>query len=991
MKYVIRSGKYLISSGRWRWLLGFLALMVVMAPHVAQVYVHSLWFASLGYASVYWGSFWIKSGLFAGFFGLTLLILRGSFWALERAYADYHLEGTLTRFDNQAVEVNPGRFIKPLAWGVSLVWGLLIGLMMAARWELFVLFFNGSPGNEQDPIFGRPLGFFLFSWPVYQMLASWLSGVAIIIFLGTLLYGFFTHTSHMPSILKNEALRVAALACSLALAFLLGIYAWRFYLGRFSQIWRERDIFTGIGYTEAHILLPGLSLMACTLLGAAGIAVLNAMLWRRGRYLVLALAVPIVAYGGLTIATNYVSNLIVKPNELGRQSRYIKHNIDGTRRAFGLDRLKTRDFPAAPGVADFNLSRNRAALDNIRLWDWQALQATLRQVQVLRTYYDFPDVDVDRYRIGGRLRQVMIAARELDVERLPPASRNWINDRLVYTHGYGVTVNTADGFTPGGRPRFLLSDVPVRSTTPEIKLTRPEIYFGQKTDTHVYVKTRQKEFDYPRGETNAYTEYKGTGGVPLGSFIRRFLLAWSLGDLSKIPFSNDITPDSRVLMYRNIRERVGRIAPFLFYDNDPYIVIGNDGRLYWIIDAYTSSLYYPYSRHYRAAGEWANYLRNSVKVVVDAYDGTTNFYVFEPRDPIIRAYQAAFPGLFREAGQMPAGLHEHVRYPELLFRTQAEVYGLYHMQDVRLFFGREDVWSVAGEDDAAAGVGFLPPGMAPPGAAPPGAAPPRMTLPGMRQSNQAARGPGTATVPLDPYFVLMPLPGENTGEEFVQILPFTPSNRRNMIGWMAGRSDGTAYGSLLTYNFPKSQLVDGPAQIKARINQDPYLSGQFTLWNQQGSTVLRGNMLVLPLGRGLLYIEPIFLQANQSPMPELRLVVLGTQERIVYGTSFQQALTKLLGDAPSGDARSGDASKQDTDVAQAPPISTRQKTRPGQSNPANRVAVPVAGANRQQLINRAAQDLEDYQRLTSQGRYSEAGQRLEAVRTALEKLRREGQ
>ncbi|HVF11000.1 MAG TPA: UPF0182 family protein, partial [Abditibacteriaceae bacterium] len=647
---------YMNGSSKRYWILSLLLAIAILAPRLAQVYIDSLWFDSLGYTSVYWYSIWIKLGLFAGFWAVTFLILRGAFWLLERAFAGYTLSGTVVRFDNQPLDLEPRLFIKPLAWGVSIVWGLLIGLAMAARWEMFLLYFNGRAGADPDPIFGKPLGFFLFTWPVHQMLASWLSGLAIIILIGALLYGFFAFNSSMPGIIKREAMRVAVLASSLALAFILIIYAWRFYLGRFSQLWRDHEVFTGVGYTQANVLLPGHMLIAFMLLGAAVIVILNALLWRRPRLLVLALAVPLISYGGLILAENYVSNFVVKPNELGLQSPYIKHNINGTRRAFGLDRITSHDFPTATGVAAFNLGQNRTALDNIRLWDWQALQATLRQVQVLRTYYDFPDVDVDRYRINGRMRQVMIAARELDVERLPSASRNWVNDRLVYTHGYGVTMNTADGFTPEGRPRFLLSDVPVRSTAPEIKLTRPEIYFGQKTDTHVYVKTKQKEFDFPQGESNAYTTYEGTGGIPLGGFMRRSLLAWSLGDLSKIPFSNDITPESRVLMYRNIRERVQRLAPFLSYDNDPYVAIGTDGRLYWMIDAFTSSLYYPYSRHYRAGEQWANYFRNSVKVVIDAYNGTAHFYVFDEADPIIQAYRRAFPKLFRDAVDMPAGL-----------------------------------------------------------------------------------------------------------------------------------------------------------------------------------------------------------------------------------------------------------------------------------------------------------------------------------------------
>jgi uncharacterized membrane protein (UPF0182 family) len=899
--------KIMTGSRKWLAFFGLFAVVFLFAPRFVQIYVDSLWFNSLGYSSVFWYSLRVKWELFFGFFGLTLALLQGSLWLLQRAFAPYNLGGMRIRIDTFDIDLASERFLKPVGWGLSVLWAFGQGVAMASQWPLFALYLYGKAGATTDPIFHKPLGFFLFRWPVQSMLASWLFSMAVLVLLATLLYVFFVAIAPMPEILKREARRTATVAYSAALAPVLCIYAWHFSLARFSQIWKNDEIFTGIGYTQAHILIPGFMLVALTLLGTATVNIANAVRWQRPLLSLYVLAVPLTTY--------------------------IKHNIEGTRRAFKLDSIESRDFSTKPGVAAFRLNeeKNRTALENIRLWDWQALQATLRQVQVLRTYYDFPDVDVDRYVIKGQKRQVMIAARELDIDRLPAASRNWVNDRLVYTHGYGVTINTANGFTAEGRPHFLLSDVPVKSTIPEIKLTRPEIYFGQKTDNPVYVKTKQKEFDFPQGDTNAYTTYQGTGGVELGGPVRRLLLAWALGDLSKIPFSSDITPQSRVLLHRNILERAQRIAPFLQYDDDPYIVVGKNGRLYWMIDAYTSSSYYPYSRHYPVAGQWANYMRNSVKVVIDAYNGTTDFYAFDAKDPIINSYRAIFPELFKDVRAMPRDLREHVRYPEQMFRTQAEVYGLYHMQDVRLFFGREDVWSVAGEGSD------IPDGGSGPG-----------------QMRTRPDGDSSAQ-PLDPYFVLMPLPGEDAQTEFVQILPFTPSRRRNMIGWIAGRSDGNAYGSLLAYDFPKSQLVDGPAQIKARINQDPFLSGQFTLWNQHGSTILRGNMLVIPLGGALLYVEPIFLQANQSPTPELRLVVLATQEHIVYGTNFQEALGKLLGEN-GGPASTSALSSSTT-------------------------------SQRQSLINRAANDLEAYQRLTSQGRYSEAGKRLERVRRALEQLR----
>ena len=526
-----------------------------------------------------------------------------------------------------------------------------------------------------------------------------------------------------------------------------------------------------------------------------------------------------------------------------------------------MDRVSQREFPAETTVEAADPANNQATLQNIRLWDWRALQDTLRQIQEIRTYYDFPDIDIDRYEIDGTTRQVMLATRELNVDKLPESSRNWINEKLIYTHGYGITMNPVNGFTPEGLPTLILSNMPVQSTVRGLTVTRPEIYFGELTNTDVYVKTRQKEFNYPQGQTNSLTSYEGNGGIVLGGFLRRIIIALDRGDLAKLPFSDDVNKDSRLLMRRNVRDRVSALAPFLTYDPDPYIVLGDDGRLSWIMDAFTVSDSYPYSTHYRLDGDLINYMRNSVKVVIDAYDGTTTFYVFDTEDPIIAAYRRIFPSLFKDAATMPPGLRKHVRYPELLLKLQAEVYGLYHMTDPEAFYNREDLWTVATE------VGM-------------------------------SEGGEQATQTMQPNFVLMKLPGE-TGVEFVEILPFTPANRNNLIGWIAGRSDGAQYGTSVVYNFPKTKLVDGPLQIEARIDQNAQLSGQLTLWNQQGSHVRRGALLVIPSGRALLYAEPIYLQAERSPMPELRLVVLALQDRLAYGPTFESAMAALFGGAVS--------------------------------------------------------------------------------------------
>ncbi len=613
--------------------------------------------------------------------------------------------------------------------------------------------------------------------------------------------------------------------------------------------------------------------------------------------------------------------------------------MEWTGHGLAFDTMGQREFAAENSISTPDLGANRPTLENIRLWDWKALQDTLRQIQAFRTYYDFSDVDVDRYRIAGQERQMMIGAREINLDRLPESSRNWINEKLIYTHGYGVTMNTANGFDTEGKPRFMLSNMPVESSSQGTKVDRPQIYFGQETDSNVYVKTKQNEFDYPQGDTNKYTTYEGSGGIRVGSGARRLVLAYALGDLSKLPFSDDVTADSRVLIHRNIRDIVNSLAPFLIYDTDPYIVVGSDGGLYWIIDAFTESETYPYATHYIADQRSINYIRNSVKVVIDAYNGSVHFYVFDSQDPLIATYRATFPSLFRDASQMPADLRAHIRYPETLLRTQGEVYGLYHTQNPKVFFQREDLWSIATLD---------------------------VTDNEGKKSKQ----------PIDPYYVLMQLPGENSPAEFVIIVPFTPANRNNMIGWMAGRSDSENYGKLLAYNFPKSRLTDGPSQIEARINQDAQLSAQFTLWNQQGSKIVRGHLLVIPLGRSLLYVEPIYLKAESSPMPELRLVVLATQDRIGYGKSFAEAMTSLFGeDAAAATSPAGSATAPANETASA------TQPKPG-------TAPAAAASDVQALISQAIQEFEDYQRLTSQGKLAEAGQKLEQHKRTLEQLRK---
>jgi uncharacterized membrane protein (UPF0182 family) len=925
---------------RWRRTLLFIGagvIAIIMGTKTALSYwVDLLWFRSLGYSDVFWTTWRIEWGVFAIFAVATFVVLYGAFLALKRASQASLPSDRQIILGGQPVNLSIEPVLRIVGIVGSLAAAALSGTAMMQEWPTLALFWFAphAAGSISDPIFGRPLNFFLFTLPAWQLILGWLLTLAVIacvvaVALIALAGGF--------SLLDKRTASHSASAwrgLSITVAFLLLVVAMNVFVSRFQSLLDHHTIFEGVNYTDAHVTLAGLLIVCAALLLGAGIALVNAARGARAKLLVASVVPAAACYLVLSVVGWYVSNFIVKPNELVRETPYIANNIKFTQQAYGLDQFTQREFPAETTVDAADPANNQPTLQNIRLWDWHALQDTLRQEQEIRTYYDFPDIDIDRYNLDGAMREVMLAARELNVEKLPESSRNWINEKLVYTHGYGVTMNPVNGFTSEGLPTLMLSNMPVQSTVKGLNVTRPEIYFGELTDNDVYVKTRQKEFDFPQGETNSVTSYQGTGGIELGGFLRRVLLAFERDDLDKLPFSDDVNPQSRLLMRRNIRDRVATLAPFLTFDQDPYIVVGDDGRLSWVMDAFTTSDSYPYSTHYDLDGNSINYMRNSVKVVIDAYNGTTTFYVFDNNDPVLAAYRRIFPSLFKDASLMPADLRKHVRYPEKLFKLQAQVYGLYHMTDPAVFFNREDLWTVATETNG-----------------------------------QSSDGQQT-TAPMQPNFVLMKLPGE-TGVEFVEILPFTPANRNNLIGWIAGRSDGANYGTSVVYDFPKTKLVDGPQQIESRIDQNAQLSGQLTLWNQQGSHVVRGSLLVIPSGKALLYAEPIYLQAQQSPMPELRLVVLALQDKLAYGPTFEAALASLFG----GETSSLSASES----AQAAPQAGTQAASATK-------AAPPASTDLNGLIDAAGKDMAEYQRLTSEGKLGEAGQKLDQVKRDIEAL-----
>ncbi len=886
--------------------LGLLVVALVMLLQAASVYVEQLWFSSVGYAQVYWYQLRAQGVTFLAFGIASGVLLRLLFKMVIP-------EGGVSRVSHIRVGTERisvpslDNFIK-FATPAASVLGLLFGLAYSGDWKMYALFLNRpAAAGALDPIFAKPLSFYFFSLPVMEALAGWFLAISFIGIVVAVVTAITDTSGKFRGV-------------SAALGIVLIAVAVQIYISRFSLILTSGNLITGVTYVDDHVILPGLWAVIAALGAGAVVAFLNI---RQGRLLNLPIAIliPVIAYviAGIVIP-GYVSKFVVQPNQFVKETPYIRNNIDATRKAYGLDSVEEIPFEPRTTNTIFNPSTHGPTIDNIRLWDWRALQETLRQIQEIRTYYDFRDVDIDRYIINGKPRQVMLAARELDLLKLPSGT-NWVNQRLVYTHGYGATMSTVSDFTREGLPQFILSNMPVQSTAPEIQIKRPEIYFGEITNWPVYARTSQKEFNYPEGETGNYSNYEGSGGIPMGGLLRRLLLAWEIGDLTKVPFSDDITSSSVLLMRRNIRERTATLAPFLTFDDDPYLVIGDDGALYWMMDAMTMTDRYPYSRHIEIGGEAVNYARNSVKVVVNAYDGAVNFYVFEPEDPLIKAWQNVFPVLFKSASAMPDMLRVHVRYPEVLFQAQAAMYSTFHVTREQVFYNKEDQWTIAQQSRS--------------------------------QSGQRL------TSAIEPFFSLMQFPGERDAE-FAALIPFTPSNKNNMIGWMAARSDGAAYGKLRAYHFPKTRFIDGPLNVEARIDQDPQLSSQLTLWNQQGSKVIRGDLLLIPLEETLLFAEPIYLQAEKSPMPELRLVALITQDRLAFGPRFSDALASLL---------SGQAST---------PVNATAST----------AASPPVAVSSKQLIDQASQAFNDYRRLTSEGKLGEAGSKLDELKRLLDELKK---
>jgi uncharacterized membrane protein (UPF0182 family) len=942
---------------RRRGLLIFVSIAVVLflfGSPLLGIYIDSLWFSSVGYADVYWYKFKLGGLLWLGFFVATFLFIRLPFFLLNRALPALTERPRVRLASIQDVrDINLLPIIyRPGVWVLSIVIALFFASSLSQNWSTFALYLNGAHAGTSDPIFHRDAGFYMFELPALELLADWFLTLSGILFLVIALLSLYVnYIEKMRGANSSQTTKQSVVPVSFAASLLALAAAVELYFSRFDILTATHEIFSGANYTDVNMRLTGMLVLLIALVIAAVVMLVNAFMLKRTRLIIVTVvSLAAIWLVGLVLLPQTTQSFSVKPNELAKESPYIQHNIDATRTAFGLNRFEERAFPAPSVLTLQQIQANKPTLDNIRLWDREALQSVLGQIQEIRTYYEFALPDVDRYKINGQQKQVLLAAREMNVAQLPEQSRNWINQHIVYTHGYGVAMTTVNDFTSEGQPNLILKNMPVESSASEIKITRPEIYFGEATNSHVYVRTKPQggtlpEFNYPaEGNSDSYNEYEGQAGVPIRGLFRKLALAAYLGDGTNLLFSDYFKDESLLLMRRNVRDRVKEIAPFLMLEQDPYIVINREGKLYWMIDAFTSSDRYPYSTEYRVQGRNVNYMRNSVKAVVDAYDGTVKLYVFEPDDAIIKSYQNIFPSLFVAGSEMPEDLREHLRYPSLLLNTQANVYTLYHIQNTQTFYNHEDLWAIATAEAVTGDSGKA----------------------------EAAY--------MQPYHVLMQLPGEERNIEFVNILPFTPSGqgRNNMIGWVAARSDGDNYGQMLVFSFPKNVTVNGPTQIRARVNQDPQLSGQMTLWNQSGSKLLRGQLLVIPIADTLLYVEPFYLQASNSPLPELRQVAIATQDKLTTAKTFEEALQALVPELASLKT----AATSQT-MSQAKPATDK----PASGAPVTAQTIPLTGEIAK-LAQQAQQLLLDYERLTATGKHREAGEKLDQLKQTLNELAR---
>ena len=833
-----------------RWLqtvivVGFV-LWLVNQPLIA-IAVDWMWFDAVGYLGIFQKSLLAKVGMWVGGLLLAILFLGVNITVAMREEAINVQRLSTLVSDLGLAPAQLQTLIRGIVGIAVALPALLFAGIAASQWLNLLSYLEREPFGQVEPIFGRDIGFYVFELPMLSFGSDLLS---LLLMSALMVVGAYYVArdvfinQDVPSV--SEGARRHLLVLGGLLFLLFGVDWW---LGRFEMLFSSSGVVWGVSYTDVNARIPGNWIMAgCSVL--VSVALLVATMQRSWR-------LPTVGLGLYAIARvlvagvwpDIVQDYFVKPNELELEREFLVHNIAYTNQAYALDRVEAKPFEAEAGLTMTDIAANPLTIENVRVWDARPLLTTYGQIQEIRTYYDFRDVDVDRYMINGAPRQVMLSARELNHENIPSQARSWVNEHLQYTHGYGLTMSPVNIVTDEGLPHLFIKDLPPVSDGIDLQVDRPELYYGELTNNYVMVNTSAQEFDYPLGDQNVYADYTGTGGVDVGAPWQQALFAMYFQSFDVL-LSQYIQPDSRVMFHREISDRVERLAPFLNFDADPYLVIA-DGKMYWMLDAYTTSNFYPYAERLRLGRQSVNYIRNSVKIVVDAYNGSVDFYIADESDPLIRVYAKVFPNSFKPLSEMPDSLQEHIRYPADFFNIQATMYRSYHMKDPTVFYNKEDMWAVPFEKYS-----------------------------GKEQ-------------PMESYYLIMKLPEEEE-EEFILLLPFVPVGKDNMISWLAARCDKENYGNLILYQFPKQKLIYGPRQIEARIDQDPDISEMITLWSQAGSGVVRGNLLVIPIGNSLMYVEPLYLQAESSQLPELKRVIVSYENRIAMRNTLDEALRAVF-------------------------------------------------------------------------------------------------
>jgi len=826
-------------KNRFILILVLLAVFMPVVSYLLNFYTDWLFFVETGFSSVFTTTLYAQTGsglLFAfALFAFALINLLVANKGLFPS-AGQIIEAGSFRLHRGEIQ----RFVKPFGTLACAALAYFAGQWGAVQWERVLLFTNRVDVGTVDPVMGKDIGFYLFSLPFLELLKGFagfmLLATAVVTAAVYFVRGGITLTERGAIVDEKVRRHLALLAAGLACVIAAG-----FYLDSFRLLYANNGAFYGAGYVDVNSRL--LTYRALTFLTPLAGVMLAAGIWKGTWRLALLPPVIVIALYviGIQVYPGLLHKFKVAPNELALETPYIENNITFTRFGYDLDKIETVPFDVDTKLSAADIDNNAATIKNIRLWDHAPLLKTYSQLQQIRTYYKFHDVDNDRYKVNGQYTQVMLSPRELSYADLP--SKNWINERLIFTHGNGITFGPVSRISKEGLPEFFVKDIPPVSLA-DIKVSRPEIYYGELSNDYVIVKTRIPEFSYPTATGNINTTYAGKGGVPLDSLLKKAFFAAKF-KTEKILLSSDITAESRILYNRNINERVRTIAPFLRFDTDPYLVVDEKGRLKWIIDAYTSSDRLPCSKPLRGG---INYMRNSVKAVVDAYDGSLDFYISDPQDVLVKVYARMFPGLFKPLTAMPEDLRKHVRYPHQFLQLQAAMFAAYHMTDPKVFYNKENLWEI----------------------------------------------PVLGDKPMEPYYTIMKLPGEKM-EEYILLLPFTPSKRDNLAAWLTARCDGPNYGKIRAYTFPRDRLIYGPKQIDARINQDSFISQQLTLWNQRGSEVIRGSLLVIPIEKSLLYVQPLFLAADKAGLPELKRVIVAFDDQVVMEENLELALQRLFG------------------------------------------------------------------------------------------------